>query len=141
MVHSATLAAVASTSVQPGNASWGYEPPPARGSNYLTPLPKPRTKQLTAHKELVARAWLDARMGHIHRRFMRTSDDNAPLAAPQTEIGDGVGSSAPTANSQPLQAYASVEDFCRDLDEVVNFLWTTATRQYFPFHRPLILCT
>ena len=94
---------------------------------FLTQLPNPRTKILPLAKEHQSRVWLDAKLGFINRRFMRGFGQSLSTTTCST--------TAITAKNETLSSssfprpFQNAEELCKELDEVVNFLWTTATRK------------
>ncbi|KAJ2898325.1 meiotic recombination dmc1 [Zalerion maritima] len=113
MVHAAQIAAAAASSTPiplPSPPSMSYTE--VELPFYFTPIPNHRAKLLPPNKEFQCRTWLDAKISSVSRRFLRK------LGGPEAvQAGEAT-------TRRPFQ---SIDEVCHSLDEIVNFLWTTAT--------------
>lgn len=86
--------------------------PSTASSRAAAGLPHPRSKPLLpgSRKEDYAREYVSQRLLHISRRYVKKHGipDPADLVA----------------------AYASFDEVCKDLEEVVDVLWFSGTREY-----------
>ncbi|KAH8601690.1 hypothetical protein B0O99DRAFT_588875 [Bisporella sp. PMI_857] len=72
-------------------------------------LPQPRSRPLKAgsSKEEIARRYIDTRLLHISRRYVKRLQ--------------------PSSNDEEVPRYTSITEVCKDITEVVDVIWLTGT--------------
>ena len=90
-------------------------PAPSTASNQAAArLPRPRSKPLArgSRKEDYARNYVSDRLLHISRRYVKKHG----IPDPADEV----------------KGYESMDELCKDMEDVVDVLWFSGTRMLFP---------
>jgi hypothetical protein len=87
-------------------------------------LPHPRSRALRpgSAKEDQVRNFISDRIAHITRRFVK----KVGAASLDEQVDDGM------ADDDGVEGYSSIDELCRDLDEVIHVVWLSGTRRFIP---------
>lgn len=72
------------------------------------------------------RNFVSERMAHITRRFIKKVGTGA--AADEDEVVEGEAG-VDEAGDDGLEGYSSIDELCKDLDEVIGVVWLSGTRK------------